>query len=467
MADLLALLSIGARSLTAHRAASATASHNLENANTPGYSRQRANLETVLPAYRLGGSFIGQGVELQTVSQARDAGVERQFASIHKDAARSKAESDALQSLSALDPQAAGNVGSAMADFYGAMRQLAQNPGDLSLRQGVLGKATDAALAFNRTAQGIDGARDALDSKIQSSVSQVNQLAQQMASLNRQVRTARASGAEPNDLLDARQQVQDQLEGLLGVVPISTSDGDVNLAFSNGAALVTGDVAGTVSTQVNAANGGHLDVQVTKPDGTGAATVSALGGTFGGWVTARDGALKTAETSLDTLAFDWAGALNTVHSAGFGLDGVSGRALFDPGATATGAASRLAVSAAVGTNPSLIAASASATTVPGDGTNLQALIGTERQALSNGSDALTGWGSLISNYGATAAKALSVSDADDAVLQHVSGLRDSVSGVSIDEEMIELTKAQRGYEAVMKVITTANEMLDTLMQLKS
>ena len=124
MADLFSLLSLGANALTTTNAASATASHNLENVDTPGYSRQSAQLAAMLPAFQLGGSFIGQGVTLQAVTQARDFGVERQFVTANSAQGFSKAQSDALQSLSALDPQAAGNVGSSIDDFYSALRAM-------------------------------------------------------------------------------------------------------------------------------------------------------------------------------------------------------------------------------------------------------------------------------------------------------------------------------------------------------
>ncbi len=467
MADLFSLLSLGANALSAHSAASSTASHNLSNANTPGYARQRANLAAVLPAYRLGGAFLGRGVGLQTVSQARDFGAERQFTLASGSHAMSTAQADALETLSALDPQAPGALGGSLADFYAAMRELQQNPSDLSMRQAAVGRAQAIALAFNRTAAAIDSSRDAVDQKLSGQLAETNALASQMASLNQQVREARASGAEPNDLLDARQKVQDRLVELTGATPIATAEGDVNLALSNGAALVTGDLAGALGTTPDPANGGHLALTLTRPDGTGTATLSAIGGKYGGLLQARDGALKTAETALDTLAYDWSNSVNTVHRAGFGLDGVSGRNLFTPQAAIAGAASNLTVNATVVQDPTQIAASSSAATLPGDGTNLQALIGTEGQALSNGLDAFQGFTLLLTSYGASSQQARSTADADAAVLDHATGIRESVSGVSIDEEIVELTKAQRGFEAVMKVIQTTDQMLDTLMSLKA
>jgi flagellar hook-associated protein 1 FlgK len=467
MADLFSLLSLGANALSAHSAASATASHNMENANTPGYARQRANLAATLPAYQLGGSFLGRGVTLQSVTQARDFGAEKQFTVANEAQARSGAQADALESLSTLDPQAAGSLGGSLTDFYSAMRALQQNPSDLSLRQAAVGQAQSVALAFNRTSSDIETARDGIDKKLDGQVSQVNSLATQMASLNAQIRVARASGAEPNDLLDARQSAQDQLVALTGATPIPTNDGDVNLAFPSGAGLVTGDQAAQLTTYADSTNGGHTAFRLTRTDGSGPVALTSMGGTFGGLLAARDGALKTAETSVDNLAFDWANTVNTVHRAGFGLDGVSGRDLFVPGATAAGAASRLTVNAAVVADPSLLAASSSAATLPGDGTNLQTLISTEGSPLSSGLDALDQFTSVVASYGAAAQGARASSDADNAVFQHATDMRQSVSGVSIDEEMVELTKAQRGYEAVMKVFETTFSMLDTLMTLKS
>ncbi|MBL8957925.1 MAG: flagellar hook-associated protein FlgK [Myxococcaceae bacterium] len=466
MGDLFSLLSLGANALSAHRAASSTASHNLANANTPGYSRQRANLEAVLPAYRLGGSFFGRGVSLNSVSQARDFGAERQFALANEARARNEAQAGALESLAALDPQASGAIGSQLADFYASMRALQQNPGDLSLRQSAIGQSRALALAFNRTAAGIAGARDSIDTRLSSQVSEVNELATQMANLNQQIRVARGSGAEPNDLLDARQAVQDRLGQLVGATAIPTAEGDVNLALPGGTTIVNGELAGQLSTVPDATNGGHLGVRLTRPDGTGQVSVSTFGGEWGGMLSARDGALKAAETALDTLAFDWAGSVNTVHRSGFALDGSTGRDLFDAGAQG-GAAGRITVNAALLANPSLLAASSSATTLPGDGNNLQLLIGTETAALSNGLNALQGFAGIVASYGAAAGQARAAADADAAIFDYATGLRESVSGVSIDEEIVELTKAQRGFEAVMKVIQTTDEMLNTLMQLKA
>lgn len=469
MADLFALLNWSSSSLQAHQAASATASHNLSNSNTPGFSRQRANLEATLPADYLGGSaFIGRGALLAGVSQARDAFVERQMPQAFASASYSDARANGLAGLTALDPDGGAGLTNALDAFYGQLRQLTQTPGDTGARQAVLAQGRNVALAFNRAAQNVSSARNGLDAQLSANVSRVNDLAKSLASLNQQVRIEQASGAVPNDLLDARLRVQDELVQLTGASVVPDASGNVNLQLPSGGALVTGDFAGTLSTQPDAANGGHLAVSLAPAGSPTPAQLpqGALGGAMGGALDARDGALATAESSIDTLAFDFASAVNTAHQNGVGLDGGSGRDFFAVTATATGAASALAVDPGLLANPAQLAASGSAAGIPGDASNLFAIIQTENAALSNGLDVFDGLAATITSWGSAVDSAKTAQGRDGAVLDQLTALRESTSGVSVDEEMIALTTSQKAYEAVLKVIQTTDQMLDSLLNLR-
>src|SRR5438128_9254884 len=112
MADLLSILSQSSTSLAAHRTAAATASQNIANVNTPGYSRQTANLEALTPAELVANGFIGRGVGVQSITQARDAFLERQIPNAIASKGWTSTESNALDAVSALDPSAAGGLGS-------------------------------------------------------------------------------------------------------------------------------------------------------------------------------------------------------------------------------------------------------------------------------------------------------------------------------------------------------------------
>ncbi len=155
-----------------------------------------------------------------------------------------------------------------------------------------------------------------------------------------------------------------------------------------------------------------------------------------------------------------------MSSAGFAQDGTTGHNVFSVGATSANAAAQIAVDPTLLANPALLPASSSAAGLPGDNTNVNAMIATEQTALAGGSSPETTFSNIVASFGAASQRASAMSDQDGALLDNLTNLRESTSGVSLDEEMVNLTSAQRAFEAVSKVITTADSMLDTLMSLK-
>lgn len=463
MSGLLALLQQGASSLQAQSAYSSTVAHNLSNSNTVGYSRQRAELAAVTPAERYGSSFIGRGAMLQAVSQARDRFLEAQMPGAISREMSSGTEAETLKSVSAIDLD--NSVAPALSNFYSSLRSLAQNPGSANYREAAVGAATQLALSFNRSSMAIEASRTGIDSKIEGRLPELNETLAQVARLNVQIREARNGGAEPNDLLDTRLRLGDRLAELTGAQPVPNKEGDLNLTLPDGTSLVAGERAASLSVLPDAANGGHFQLYLQKPDGSVRAPLaSAPGGELGGLLAARDGALKTASTQVDQLAFDLSGAINAVAQTGVGLDGSGGRDLFTGVTTVGGAARAMTVNAAIVGNTSWFPAGT--TSAPGDARALQAMIDTESTSLSGGTNAAGALSRITADFGATVQRASTMHEGDAAMLSHLGSMRQSASGVSVDEELVNMQKAQRAYEAVTRVIKTADTMLETLLSLK-
>ncbi len=462
MSGLLSLLAQGASSLQAQSAYTSTVAHNLSNSNTVGYSRQRAEIAANSPADRFGNAFIGNGAVLQSISQARDRFLEAQIPGAIGREMASGTEAQTLQSVSALDLD--NSVAPSLSAFFSSLRSLAQNPGSANYREAAVGSAVQLGLSFNRSSQAIEGARSGIDQKIEGRLPEINEALRQIANLNSQIRQARASGA-PNDLLDARTRLGDRLAEWTGATQVPNADGDLNLTLVDGTSLVAAEKAAQFSVLPDASNGGHLELYLMKPDGTVAQPLSTKpGGELGGLLSARDGALRTSKNQLDQLAFDLSAQLNAAAQAGFGLDGGSGRPLFITTATANGAASAMVVNPVLTADSSLFPAGS--TTAPGDSGAVQAMINAEAAVLSNGTTASGSLARITAQYGTTTARAQSMHDGDTAMLNHLDQMRQSASGVSVDEELVNMQKAQRAYEAITRVIKTADEMLSTLMSIK-
>jgi flagellar hook-associated protein 1 FlgK len=408
---------------------------------------------------------LGGGVTVSNVTQTRDQFVEAQLPAAQSAAADSQAQADALSGVDALDTDSTTGLGASLSSFWSALQALSQDAGNSSLRTAAIASAQQVASAFNTTSSEISQAQTGLDANISSSVSQINSLSAQVASLNKQIRLDSVSGQAPNDLLDDRQAAQDQLVALTGARPITDAQGDVSLELPGGDALVTGDFSATVSAAPDPSNGGHIALTITRPDGTGPASVAdaSIGGQVGGWLSARDGALATAASSIDTLAYNFANAVNTAHAASYGLDNSTGQNLFNVNATSTGAASSITVSSAIVNDPDELATKGSAAAGDGDSTGLATLIDVQNNALPSGETPASTLANITAVFGDASQTATATASQDASLLSNLTTQRESASGVSSDQELVNLQRAQSAYEAISKVITTTQAMLDALL----
>lgn len=461
MSGLTTTLYTASAALRAHSLGVQVAGANVANAATPGSSAR----QVVLASNQGPGALAG--VSVVAISRRDEpflrassirAGVDNAYASTRADLLE--------QAEGVLAPVDGSSVEHALDGFFTSVSALASAPSNVAARQSFLASASAAADAFNGMAENIRELGAQVDTRMTDATRRASGLAKQLAEMNQRIGSAAPQAEEPAALLDDRDRVAQQLAAIVGGEVLRDKDGNVNVN-ALGTTIVTGKEALSLGTTRNATTG-KLEV-VASGYGQERAIVTsrANSGELGALITVRDRDLAAQASSLDALAFDFQTSVNAIHQAGVGLDGVGGRALFTGAAGATGAAAALQVNTAVAQDPRAVAAASSATTLPGDNRAALQLValGTQPAALSG---TATFAEASRSRAVALASAAQSANaNRDDASAQHelADGLLTRATGVSTDEELINLEQFQRAYQASAKVIATVNEMLDTLVKL--
>ncbi|WP_447972101.1 flagellar hook-associated protein FlgK [Nitrospira sp. Kam-Ns4a] len=472
MSDLLNLLGIGKSALrTAQRALSVTG-QNIANVNTPGYARQEAVLAAARPLDSRPGQ-LGTGVEVTQIRRSVDAVVERQLLGSRAQLGNLEVTKRTLLRIEGLfGDTSEQRIGAALNDFFAAWQDVATDPADRVARSVLLSKAAALADRVNRTAADLADTRTALDREVRDTLTEINALAKQIAALNGRIVQAKAGGQNPNDLLDQRGHLVGELADRIAVSTVEDDQGRLTVFAGRGRALVAGDEAYRLVGQANADNDGLLDVAYdpTSPaeaeadeDQSPVVISSEIGGgRLKGLLTTRDATLAGLLDSLNSLAAALVSEVNDRHAAGYGLDGSTGKEFFDATGT-TAATMRVAL-----TDPNEVAASDSAAGVPGDGANALAIVALQSTALSALDDLTMSQydARTAANLGATANQADGDLKAQQVIQDQLQAARAEVSGVSLDEELVNLLAQQRAFEAASRVVVMTDELLQTILSLK-
>ncbi|MBI2896542.1 MAG: flagellar hook-associated protein FlgK [Deltaproteobacteria bacterium] len=461
MTSLFGILGVGANGLNASSFGTNVTSQNASNVATDGYSRRIATLEPIGPPPE--GGF---GARASGARRTVDIFLERRLLGARSLTGEAAARARTLGILDSVLAESSG-MGDAFDQFQTAIADLAAHPNDRSARTVVLERADAVAQAFRSAADAIATARSDANDYIEDEVRQVNVKLSEIASLGAQISKAEIGGQEASDLRDRRDQLVREVADFIPVTQIEDSTGRISLLLAGSLPLVSPDgQVGQLEAAIDASSG---DMHVYKFAAGARTDVTAVitSGSIGGALAGRDGALADAANDLDQLAWDFAAAYNATHSAGVGLDGIGGRNLFEPPAAVAGAAAAMALSTDVAGLPDELAAATYAGALPGDNTNALALQALQDTLIASGGTRTAGqaFEALIGSAGSALQSAnLGVERTADALAQLVE-LRESVSGVSLDEEMIALTRFQRAYQASLRVVETADQMLGELMEI--
>lgn len=452
---------IGRRALNANAYGINLAGQNISNVNTPGYSRQRVSLAEAAPN-NFGGLSIGGGVTVQGVQAFRDRFIETRIQTETGVAGRFSAQRDALAPVeTVLQGSENGGLQNALNGFFAAFRDLDANPNSVPLRAIVAQKGANLAASFNTTRGRLDQIRQDADGQIRTTVDDVNALSTRIAELNVNIRGAETSGANSSALKDQRNELVNQISELTGARSTENGDGTISLTIGEGRALVLGDRAATVT------------VNSTPPLGLSALTIDGEPATF------DDGKIRGLQnavgeigsqiSALDGLAASVVTRVNTLHSSGTDLDGNAGTNFFAIPANAQPVtAANISLNSAIAGNPRLVVGSAA--NQPGQNGTVAGEIASLLTDQDNTVGTRTGsfssiFGSLVSEAGEQIRNADNNLQTQAAIIAQATAQRDAVSGVSLDEEAINLLQYQKAYEAAARFIKVADEMTQTILSL--
>jgi flagellar hook-associated protein 1 FlgK len=454
--NLSGLLSIGNNGLNAASHGTQVASNNISNAATPGYTRRSPILVETPTGVKIGGT-----------ERVNDQFLEKRGLNANSGSGDADARVQTLSVLDSVFADGTGSVGEALDQFETSLADLSGTPNSSAVRSTVLARASDLAQAFHRTADALDGARQDANGRITEEVGQVNQKLDKIGDLTQQIVSIKATKQDAGDLEDQRDQLIRDVSGDMPVTAIYQDNGGVTLQLNGARTLVSVD--GGVHHLIASPNATNGNVTISRETNGAVEDITSFftSGMIGGTIAARDGALQTAQQQLDQMASDITTAYNTQHALGVGLDGNTGRNLFNTAATGAGAATAFDISADVAGHPEFLGAAQDANSLPGDNRNALALVAMRDQkiGLSGTATAQQSFTAMVGAAGAATNSAVNQQTAASATKSTVDALRESASGVSTDEEMINLMKFQRAYQASLKVIETADSMLSDLLNM--
>ncbi len=307
----------------------ATTSHNVANVGTEGYNRQRVDLAAV-PGVGSGGNIIGQGVEIASVSRVLDQFQVNQVRSNVAQQSRLDAFTQMSSSLDRLLASSDTGLSQPLQEFFNALQTVADTPASIPARQVALGQANALADRVQSLQQRLEAQNTEVTARMGAAVQKVNALAESVASLNTAIFEAgAANGGTPNDLMDQRDLVLQELSELVAVDVVTQNDGAVNIFVGSGQALVLGNQA----SRLTVINGdfGTATPELGLVSSAGVSTISVDGGEIGGLMNFRREMLDPSMNSLGQMAIALTETLNAQHSVGMDLQGNLGGDFFAVG----------------------------------------------------------------------------------------------------------------------------------------
>lgn len=325
------ILNIGVSGLNAAQANLQTTSHNISNANTPGYNRQQVIQNTNISISSSAG-FIGSGVHASTVQRVYSEFLVTQALQTQTKSSQLDTYAAQITQINNMVADASAGLSPALQDFFSSIQDVATNPASVPSRQGVLNNAEALITRFQVMDQRLSQSRDGINKQITSTVSEINSLAKEIADLNHNISLAKgqASGQPPNDLLDQRDALTNELSKLIKTNVVQQSNGPQNIFIGNGQPLVVGTEPFALRAITSPQEPESVTIGFVSGNNTILIPEKQLqdGGSLGGLLAYRNETLDSAQNALGRIAIGLAQTFNDQHRLGQDLNGNLGRDFF-------------------------------------------------------------------------------------------------------------------------------------------
>jgi len=483
-------LEVAKRALFTQQAALHTTGHNIANANTEGYSRQRVNFEATeaFPSAsrnrpQIPGQ-IGTGVRAGSVQRVRDSFLDTQYRGENSQVGYWETKADALARMeNVMNELTNTGLSASMDQFWQSLQDLSVYPENSGARSVVLQRGAALADTFNYFSDSLSNIRGDLKQQINTTVNDANSLMKQIDEINEQITQLETHNYVTNDLYDERDRLIDDLSSILNIRVTKESSSPNTTGAQEGAVSIELLDADGSSTGIQLVDGGNLFYQEISVGYRGdtdsfapeteldAVTSIHIGeqeleeldgnGALKGLIESYNNTYPEMLGKLDQMAYAFATEFNNIHGQGYTLDGNEGQAFFGGfGDSSFGAAGSLAVAI---TDPEAIAVSESGETGEGQNAlNLAEVFDTPLDRLE-GVSIKSFYESTIGELGVQAEQANRMTENTTILRSQVERQRMSVSAVSLDEEMTNMIQFQHAYNAAARNITAIDEMLDRVI----
>ncbi len=481
--SLFASLSVANQALLANKDAINVVNKNLSNAFTEGYKRRTPILT----------NFPGGDVALDRIERAYDQRLFNRFISVKNEASGLENYQGVLEEVESIFNDIEGTGFSNEIDqFFKALNDVAANPDDLAARQSVLAKAQQLVGRIRNSYDNLQATKNRLNETIQRNTDRINDILKNLAELNKSIASSQFNDTRKNMYMDERERLIDELSQYIDIKLVFNDNDTIDVTTVKGIPLVTADKAEKVVFQRDENNNPVLKVRGLNITG------QLKNGKVGGYIRGIEFINKTVD-NLNDFTTVFAAVVNKVHLQGYNLNGDTNINFFgiDPSSSKTNIDASNIVLALE--KPEELAAATDPTVLNGDNTNVKKLIdlkdsitgvltATEEADFLSGGLTLNGIeyklsssssynlikdrtfhefynGNIVSKIGFAIEDTRNQFDHVSVALEALDSKMKEISAVNIDEELINLTKLQKAYEAAAKVITVTDELLDTLLKM--